>query len=31
MNMEMKTAGLPNGMDMTIKAKTTARRVGDCA
>jgi hypothetical protein len=31
MNMEMKTAGLPNGMDMIIKAKTTARRVGDCA
>ena len=31
MNMEMKTAGLPGGMNMTIKAKTTARRIGDCA
>ena len=30
MNMEMKTAGLPGGMDMNVKAKTTARRVGDC-
>jgi hypothetical protein len=28
--MDMNTTGLPNGMSMTIKAKTTGRRVGDC-
>jgi hypothetical protein len=31
MNMDMKAAGLPGGMDMNIKAKTVARRSGDCA
>ncbi|HEY0445344.1 MAG TPA: DUF3617 domain-containing protein [Allosphingosinicella sp.] len=31
MNMDMNTTGLPNNMSMTIKARTTGRRVGDCA
>lgn len=31
MNMAMQTTGLPNNMSMTIKARTTGRRVGDCA
>jgi hypothetical protein len=31
MNMEMKAGGMPGGAAMTIKARTTARRVGDCA
>lgn len=31
MNMEMKAEGMPGGATMTIKAKTTARRTGDCA
>lgn len=31
MNMDMQTSGLPNNMSMTIKARTTGRRVGDCA
>jgi hypothetical protein len=28
--MDMKTSGLPGGMTMTIKAKTSGRRVGEC-
>lgn len=31
MNMDMEAAGLPGGMTMNIKAKTTARRTGECA
>jgi hypothetical protein len=31
MNMNMTAADLPGGLTMTIKARTTARRVGDCA
>lgn len=31
MNMDMEAAGMPGGMKMNIKAKTTARRVGACA
>ena len=31
MNMDMEAAGLPSGMQLEIKARTTARRVGDCA
>ncbi len=31
MNMDMKSTGLPGGMSMDIKARTTGRRVGDCA
>ena len=31
MNMDMKAAGLPGGLTMDIKARTTARRVGSCA
>ena len=31
MVMDMTTAGLPGGMALTIKARTTGRRVGDCA
>lgn len=30
LDMDMNTTGLPNGMTMTIKAKTTGRRVGEC-
>jgi hypothetical protein len=30
LNMDMNTSGLPNGMTMNIKAKTTGRRVGEC-
>lgn len=30
LDMDMNTTGLPNGMSMTIKAKTTGRRVGEC-
>jgi hypothetical protein len=28
--MDMKTSGLPGGMTMNVKAKTTGRRVGQC-
>jgi hypothetical protein len=31
MDMDMQTTGLPNNMTMNIKAKTTGKRVGDCA
>jgi hypothetical protein len=31
MNMEMNASGMPGGMTMALKAKTTGRRVGDCA
>jgi hypothetical protein len=31
MNMDMQTSGLPNNMSMNIKARTTGKRVGDCA
>jgi hypothetical protein len=31
MNMDMQTTGLPNNMSMVIKARTTGKRVGDCA
>jgi hypothetical protein len=31
MNMEMDASAMPGGMTMTLKAKTTGRRVGDCA
>jgi Protein of unknown function (DUF3617) len=31
MKMDMNTTGLPENMTMTIKARTTGRRVGDCA
>jgi hypothetical protein len=30
LDMDMNTSGLPGGMTMTIKAKTTGRRVGEC-
>ncbi len=30
MNMDMNASGMPGGMTMTIKAKTTGRRVGEC-
>ena len=30
LDMNMNTTGLPGGMTMTIKAKTTGRRVGEC-
>ena len=29
--MDMESSGLPDGMTMTIKARTTGKRVGDCA
>lgn len=29
--MDMNTSGLPNNMSMNIKARTTGKRVGDCA
>ena len=31
LDMNMNTTGLPGGMTMTIKAKTTGRRVGECS
>jgi hypothetical protein len=31
LTMDMATSGLPNGMAMNVKARTTGRRVGDCA
>jgi hypothetical protein len=31
MNMNMETTGLPDNMSMTIKARTTGKRIGDCA
>lgn len=31
MNMDMTAANMPGGITMDIKAKTTARRVGECA
>jgi Protein of unknown function (DUF3617) len=31
MNMRMETTGLPNNMSMTINARTSGRRIGDCA
>lgn len=31
MTMDMETTGLPDNMSMTIKARTSGRRVGDCA
>ena len=30
LDMDMNTTGLPGGITMTIKAKTTGRRVGAC-
>jgi hypothetical protein len=30
LDMDMQTSGLPGGMTMNIKAKTTGRRVGEC-
>jgi hypothetical protein len=30
LDMDMNTSGLPGGMTMNIKAKTTGRRTGDC-
>ena len=30
LDMDMNTTGLPGGLTMTIKAKTTGRRVGEC-
>src|SRR3546814_16763140 len=30
MTMDMETSGLPGGMTMTVKARTTGERVGDC-
>ncbi len=30
LDMDMQTSGLPGGMTMTIKAKTSGRRVGQC-
>ena len=30
MTMDMKTSELPGGMSMTVKARTTGKRVGDC-
>ncbi len=31
MNMSMEAAGMPGGMNMTVKARTTGRRAGSCA
>lgn len=31
MNMNMETTGLPDNMSMTIKTRTSGKRVGDCA
>ncbi len=31
MNMSMEAGGLPGGMNITVKARTTGRRVGTCA
>lgn len=31
MNMEMNASGLPAGMTMAVKARTTGRRLGDCS
>jgi hypothetical protein len=31
MNMRMETTGLPDNMSMTINARTSGRRIGDCA
>lgn len=31
MDMSMETAGMPGGMNMTVKSRTTGRRVGECA
>ena len=31
MTMDMKTSELPGGMSMTVKARTTGKRVGACA
>ena len=30
MTMDMETAGLPGGITMTVQARTTGERVGDC-
>lgn len=30
MDMDMETSGLPGGLTMTIKARTTGKRVGEC-
>jgi uncharacterized protein DUF3617 len=30
MTMDMTTSGLPGGMTMNVKARTTGRRIGDC-
>jgi hypothetical protein len=30
LDMNMKTTGLPGGMAMTVRAKTTGRRTGEC-
>jgi hypothetical protein len=30
MNMDMNAKGMPGGMTMTIKARTTGRKVGEC-
>jgi hypothetical protein len=30
MTMDMKTSGLPGGMGMAMKARTTGKRVGEC-
>jgi hypothetical protein len=30
LDMDMNTSGLPNGLTMNIKAKTTGRRTGEC-
>lgn len=31
MNMEMNASGMAEGMSMVLKARTTGRRIGDCA
>ena len=31
MNMDMQAGGMPGGMNMKVKARTTGRRVGACA
>ncbi len=31
MNMSMEAEGMPGGMDMIVKARTTGRRIGSCA
>ena len=31
MKMDMQSSGMPGGMNMKIRARTTGKRIGDCA